>query len=314
MKKLFTLLVLSVLCISATFAVKNCVFIVAANADPLPDQNIINHLSLNGYNVTVFVANGTVPAGEYDLAVLSETIGSTASTWAAFRTAPIPFVALKTFAARGHNNALKWLATSVTGIDYANTTDISVKTAAPTHPILDGIPTDPAFHYQTVPDASTNPVAMQWLNFPTVPSGATVITTVTIGTGTSYTLEGPIPQTIAFEKNTTMNTFTIANRAVISGFNYFANPQLTAEGLKLIKQACDWVTTESVASGTKDISVSLLSKSGSELLNPTNAEVDIYAITGACIHRSNQASIQLNQLPKGVYIAKTNIGVLKFVL
>lgn len=314
MKKLFTLLVLSVLCISYTFAVKNCVFIVAANADPLPDQNIINHLSLNGYNVTVFVANGTVPTGEYDLAVLSETIGSTASTWAAFRTAPMPFVALKTFAARGHNSALKWLATSVTGTDYANTTDISVKTAAPTHPILDGIPTDPAFHYQTVPDASNNPVAMQWLNFPSLPSGATVITTVTIGEGTTYTLEGPIPQTIAFEKNTTMNTFTIANRAVISGFNFFANPQLTAEGLKLIKQACDWVTTESLASGTQNPAVSQLSILGIELQNPMNVEVDIYSFTGACVLRSNDAAINLSQLPKGVYIAKTNTGVLKFVL
>lgn len=314
MKKLFTLLALSVLCISASFAVKNCVFIVASNVEPLADQNIINYLSMNGYNVTVFVANGTVPAGNYDLAVLSETIGSTASTWAAFRTAPIPFVGLKTFAARGHNNALKWLATSVTGTDYANTTDIAVKTAAPTHPILDGIPTDPAFHYQTMPDATSNPVALQWLNFPALPSGATVITTVTIGTGTAYTLEGQIPQTIAFEKNTTMNTFTIANRAVISGFNYFANPQLTADALKVIKQACDWVTTESLASGTKDILVSHLSKSGSELQNPTNAEVDIYSFSGVSILRSNQAIIHLNQLPKGVYIAKTNAGVLKFVL
>jgi hypothetical protein len=314
MKKLFTILVLSVLCISATFATKNCVFIVASNVEPLPDQNIINHLSMNGYIVTVFVANGTVPAGNYDLAVLSETIGSTASTWAAFRSAPLPFVALKTFAARGHNNALKWLATSVTGTDYANTTDVAVKTAAPLHPILEGLPTDPAFHYQTAPDASSVPVALQWLRFPTLPSGATVITTVTIGNGTTYTIEGQIPQTIAFEKNTTMNTFTITNRAVISGFNYFANSQLTADALKVIKQACDWVTTESLASGTQNLSVSLLAKLGNELQNPTNAEVDIYTVTGACVLRSNHSAINLNQLTKGVYIAKTNAGVLKFVL
>jgi hypothetical protein len=315
MKKFFTLFVLSVLFVSATFATKNCVFIVNANADPNPDQNIINHLSMNGYNVTVFVANGTVPTGDYDLAVLSETIGSTAATWAAFRTAPIPFVALKTFAARGHNNALKWLATSVTGTDYANTTDLAVTSAAPTHPILEGISSNPALLYQAGVDASSNPAALQWLNFPTLPVGATVITTVTIGTGTTYTIEGQIPQTIAFAPGTTMNTFTIMNRAVISGFNFYANAQLTDDALKLIKQSCDWVSELGILSSVqKVISNNLLNKKGTELVNPTNLEVEIYNTVGARILSSKDANINLSGLNKGVYVAKTNAGVLKFVL
>ena len=102
MKKLFTIFVLSVLFVSATFATKNCVYIVnsitpTAPATQITDQIIIDYLNSNGYAVTVFVANGTVPTGSYDLAVLSESIGSTANTWKAFRNAPLPFVALKTF-------------------------------------------------------------------------------------------------------------------------------------------------------------------------------------------------------------------------
>lgn len=313
MKKLFTILVLSVLFISATFATKNCVFIVATDATA--DQNIINYLASNGYTVTVSVANGTVPTGDYDLAVLSETIGSTANTWAAFRNAPLPFVALKTFAARGHNNALKWLATSTTGTDYANTTDIAVTTAAASHPILDGIQVNPIFHYQTVLDAWNSPVALQWLNFPALPAGATVITTVTIGTGTAYTIEGQIPQTIAFERNSTMNTFTIANRAVIAGFNFAANPQLTADAMKVIKQSCDWVSALGVATAIQPVlSNDILKKSGSELVNPTNLEVEIYNTVGARILSSKDSYINLSGLNKGVYIAKTNAGVLKFAL
>lgn len=311
MKKFFTLFVLSVLFVSATFATKNCVFIVNANTDPNPDQNIINHLSMNGYNVTVFVANGTVPTGDYDLAVLSETIGSTAATWAAFRNAPLPFVALKTFAARGHNNALKWLATSTTGTDYANTSDVRATTVAATHPIMAGIAENPQLHYQKVMDNNNLEVALQWLNFPTLPSGATVITTVTKGDETT----APFPQTIAFAPGTIMNTFTIMNRAVISGFNYFANAQLTEDAFKLIKQSCDWVSELGVLSAIPSVVPnSLLNKKGNELVNPTNLDVEIYNTVGTRILSSKNANINLSGLNKGVYVAKTNAGVLKFVL
>ena len=237
MKKLFTILVLTVLFASTTFATKNCVFIVAANATA--DQNIIDYLNAKGYAVTVFVANGTVPTGTYDLAVLSQTIGSTATTWKAFRNAPLPMVALSTFSAKSNGNSLSWLSTNVPGTDFANTTDVSVTTAAATHPILDGIPANPQFLYQTVTDANNVVSALQWVNFPTLPSGATVITTVTIGTGTTYTLTGQLPQIVAFEQNTTMNIAKLVNRAVMAGFNYLANAQLTPDALKAIKQSCD---------------------------------------------------------------------------
>lgn len=313
MKKFFTILVMSVLFVSASFATKNCVFIVAT--DMTADQNIINYLTMNGYNVTVSVANGTVPAGEYDLAVLSETIGSTASTWAAFRNAPLPFVALKTFAARGHNNALKWLSTSATGTDYANTNDLSVTTADASHPILDGISANPTFLYRTEVDGSGNPAALQWLKFPVLPNGATVVTTVTIGTGTAYTVEGQIPQIIAFERNTTMNVATLINRAVIAGFNYFANPQLTNDALKAIKQSCDWVAALGVTNSTQyPVPETLLKKSGEELVNPTNLVVEVYNILGSLVINSNESAINIGNLTKGVYVAKTNAGVLKFTL
>ncbi len=315
MKKLFTILVLISISLNIAFASKKCVFIV--NTDATIDQSIINHLAANGYELTVFVANGTVPEGEYDLAVLSETIGSTATTWKAFKNAPLPFVALKTFAARGHNNSLKWLTTSTTGTDYANTTDIVATTANATHPIMAGITENPQLLFSAVQDAITSTTfhALQWLNFPTLANGATVLTTVTKGTGTEYSIEGPLPQTIAFDRGTTMNGTTLLNRAVLSGFNFNANSQLTSDAMKLIKQACDWVAAGGVATATnKVVAENILSKSGNELLNPTNVEVMIYNVLGARILLSNESSIQLVGLAQGVYIAKTNAGILKFSL
>lgn len=315
MKKLFTILVLSLLFASTTFATKNCVYIVSANATA--DQIIIDYLNANGYAVTVSVANGTVPTGSYDLAVLSETIGSTANTWKAFKNAPLPFVALKTFAAKANNNSLSWLSTNVTGTDFANTTDITVTTAAASHPILDGISANPQLLYQAVPDASTPPViaALQWVNFPTLPSSATVITTVTIGSGTAYTLTGQLPQTIAIERSTILNTATLINRAVMTGFNNLANAQLTPDALKLIKQSCDWVSALGVATSIRPIvSSEILKKTGSELINSTSLTVDIYNTLGARVLSTKETSINLSSLTKGVYVAKTDAGVLKFAL
>lgn len=313
MKKLFTIFVLIVLFVSTSFASYKCVYIVATDATN--DQKIIDYLTANGYTVTVSVANGTVPAGEYDLAVLSETIGSTNNTWKAFRNAALPFVSLKTFSARGNTNSLSWLSTNATGSDYANTTDLSATTADASHPILADIPVNPTFLFQTGTDATGNPAALQWLNFPALPQGATVITTVTIGTGTTYTVSGQIPQIIAFERNTTMNIAKLANRAVIAGFNYFANSQLTNDALKVIKQSCDWVAAGGISNAAKNlIQDQLLMKKGSELINPTNLEVDIYTASGARVLCSKESIIKLSSLNKGIYIANTNAGVLKFAI
>lgn len=316
MKKFYAILVLSVLFLSSTFAVKNCVFIVKTNATA--DQNIIDHLNANGYAVTVSVANGTVPAGSYDLAVISETNGSGDAVWKAFKTAALPFVGLKTFSAKSNTNSLSWLTTAVTGTDYANTTDISVTSAAPTHAILNGVPENPQFLNMAVVDATVTPnitSALQWLKFPTLPSGATVITTVTIGTGTTYTVTGQIPQTIAFNNGTVMNNNTLTNRAVLSGFNYLANAQLTTNALKVIKQSCDWVSDLGVLTSVqKPISENLLEKNGFEIVNPSNTEVVVYNSVGVRVMNSKASSIHISNLKKGVYIAKSTSGTLKFSL
>lgn len=315
MKKLFAILLFAVISVSTLFAGTKCVYVVSANATA--DQNIIDYLNANGYEVTVFVANGTIPVGDYAVAVLSETIGSTANTWKAFKTAALPFVGLKTFAARGNTNSLMWLSTNNTGSDYANTTDVKVKTADATHPILDGVSADPQLLYQAVVDA-VNPLsiyALQWLNFPTLPTGATVLTTVTIGTGTSYTITGDIPQTIAFNRGTVMNNNTLLNRAVICGINNFANAQITPDGMKIIKQACDWVVAGGIANAIENsVAESLLKRVDDVLANPTNLDVAIYTSNGKHVMSSNSSVIKLNALKPGVYVVKTKSVVLKIVL
>lgn len=315
MKCIFIIsLVLCVIFSSTSFAIKKCVFIV--KVDAAADQLIIDYLNANGYEVIVSVANGTVPVGVYDLAVISETNGSTDAVWKAFRNAPLPFVALKTFCARSHSNSLAWLTTSLTGTDYANTNDRSVASVAETHPILQGVTLNPTFVAEQPIDPNTNvaPFALQWVKFPSLPIGATVITTVTIGTGNDYTITEPIPQIIAFERGTSMNIATLTNRAVMAGFNFNANPYLTSEALKVIKQSCDWVIASNATAIQDVVPAALLKRVGGELLNPTNLDVEVYSLAGLRIICSKESAISLDGLTAGIYVAKTTAGVLKFVL
>lgn len=301
MKKLFTILVLvlSVLFASTSFAQIKCIYIVKENATR--DQKIINYLNENGYVVTVEVADGLVPAGDYDLAVISETNGSRDAVWTAFTNAPMPFVGLSAFAA-GRN--LGW----TTG-QFSNTSDVAVTSVETSHPILDGI-TSPIFHSAPA-TTEWGDHALQWATYPTLPDGATIITTVTKGSFDGP--DGPLPHIIAFEKNTELNTEILQNRAVNAGFNHNANVNLTDSGLKAIKQACDWVVGDASTAIPGVVADNLLMKRGDELVNPTNLKVDIYNISGASVLNSNESSINLSGLPRGVYIANTNAGALKFI-
>jgi hypothetical protein len=326
MKKLFTLLVLVLSMLFAStstlFAQKNLVYVVKTNATA--DQKIIDYLNANGYVVTVSVADGLVPAGDFDLAVISDTNGSIDAVWAAFRNAPMPFVALSAHAARNHNNALGWTAGA-----RGNSDKMTVTPVEPSHPILAGI-TNPTFHTDKFVDPTWGDFATQWTTFPALPVGATVITTVTRhpkydGTNEGFALhpEGDLPQIIAFEEDTEVtSTITLANRAVIAGFHNGANQYLTDEGLKAIKQACDWVAGVTATDPTDPtdptnvpvvVADNLLMKRGEVLVNPSNLKVEIYNISGALVLSSNEATINLSDLPRGIFIAKSKVGVLKFV-
>lgn len=69
-----------------------------------------------------------------------------------------------------------------------------------------------------------------------------------------------------------------------------------------------------VPASSKDaIASDLLKKVGSELVNPTNLDVEVYSVSGVKVLSSSAASISVSGLANGAYIAKTAEGTLKFV-
>lgn len=72
-------------------------------------------------------------------------------------------------------------------------------------------------------------------------------------------------------------------------------------------------TTVEIPAGVKQVSADLLAKQGDALVNPTGLAVDIYSVMGAVVVKSSDALISLTSLPKGVYVAKTSEGILKFI-
>jgi hypothetical protein len=73
------------------------------------------------------------------------------------------------------------------------------------------------------------------------------------------------------------------------------------------------LAVSNLAAAVQQISADLLAKQGDALVNPTGLEVEILSVTGASVLKSSEASISLASLPKGIYIAKTSQGTLKFI-
>lgn len=68
-----------------------------------------------------------------------------------------------------------------------------------------------------------------------------------------------------------------------------------------------------LSSGVNNVSADVLAKIGDALVNPQGLDVEILSVTGAAVAKSTDASISIASLPKGVYIAKTSQGILKFI-
>ena len=73
------------------------------------------------------------------------------------------------------------------------------------------------------------------------------------------------------------------------------------------------VSSENLVNNIENATTKTLSKAGSNLINTDNLEVDIYNITGTKVLTSTESEINVSGLSQGVYVAKTNQGILKFV-
>jgi hypothetical protein len=69
----------------------------------------------------------------------------------------------------------------------------------------------------------------------------------------------------------------------------------------------------SSASVNNAISSDILKKAGDALVNPTALSVEVYSVTGVKVLTSAKTSINVSELPQGVYVAKTAKGSLKFI-
>jgi len=68
-----------------------------------------------------------------------------------------------------------------------------------------------------------------------------------------------------------------------------------------------------LTAAVQQVSADLLAKQGDALVNPTGLEVEVLSVTGTSVLKSSDLTISLATLPKGIYIAKTSEGTLKFI-
>ncbi len=140
-----------------------------------------------------------------------------------------------------------------------------------------------------------------------IPTTSGEVLTVILGnsaTAITYDITGATPA-------------SIASPSQASGADP-ATYTLTATGTEVVislpnKARVYAIKGATFASVKNAISAELLNKAGNELVNPTNLDVTIYAVGGAKVLKSSEASINLSGLASGQYVAVTAQGNLKFI-
>lgn len=119
--------------------------------------------------------------------------------------------------------------------------------------------------------------------------------------------------------NSTVTGGTSTSTSVVAGgtFSLTANSTsvtITSVTVGSTTYKPKFMSVNVTTTGIKDaISSDLLNKAGDALVNPTALSVEVYSVTGVKILTSNKTSINVSELPTGVYVAKTDKGVLKFI-
>jgi len=238
---------LILLCLTlTTYAQKNMLYIHGSDDYAARDSIMIDYLSSIGYAVSAYRSDAPyLPLTGYDIVVISETIASSNSVWAKFKEAPMPFVTFKVHAIK--DVALNWTA-QAPGIDqiYNITIETTLTVKEPYHPLFENLPDK---NEVKVFNEFTGQIALLswvWINSNEM-TGSAVLSTingVTVGLGDGAGQE--VQNIIAFDSLAVVNGNTLDNRAVILGFHSSGWSELTADGLLLIANACEWVRTGTV--------------------------------------------------------------------
>ena len=213
---------------------------------PIADSIMIDYLSSIGYAVSAYGCDAPdLPLTGYDIVVISETIASSNSVWAKFKEAPMPFVTFKVHAIK--DIALNWTAQApINDQTYNNTTETTLTVKDPYHPIFRNLPDKNEVKVFNEFNGLIALLSWAWIN-PNEMTGSAVLSTingVTVGLGDGAGQE--VQNIIAFDSLAVVNGNTLNNRAVILGFHQYGWSELTADGLLLIANACEWVRTGNV--------------------------------------------------------------------
>ncbi|MFO7658183.1 MAG: T9SS type A sorting domain-containing protein [Bacteroidales bacterium] len=235
MRKLFTFFLITIVTCSlfsqtpktVLYLTRNVPFDVGVNKNDSIMFEIIKGL---GYEVTATSINATpaVTSG-YDVAFMSEAIGSDDAGWVNYKEAPLPMVVGKVWAIKA--TKLGWVATELKNEDYGNSKD-SVMVRLNDHPIAQGLPDE----FQISENAGESSSGA-WVDFKTNdPSNATYV----FDMKTPYNPDATTEHAVTAIDKGTVNGVTLTNRAVILGIHQVVYDALTENGIKLIDNCLKW--------------------------------------------------------------------------
>jgi hypothetical protein len=316
MKKIFTLLTILALAFSAS-AQKKIAYVSTAtpavNGDSLIRKELAKTYTIVDVNGTgtATAVKAACEAADIAMVILAEPLSSTATGVLGLQGINKPLLNMKVFAYKVNAAAWNWSATTLWGEDPTALT-IDVPAGQATHPIYSGL-TSPISLLSSVVSTTSGTIVgkgIDWANIPStfLTSGTlTQLSTITGGTNTCI-LEISAGSTY---KTTTNVTVTVPQTYIQFGINTISQPKITADGLKLVVNICDYLTKDYVV-GVKNVKeidfTAVAGKGVISVKSPMEGTVEIVNMAGTLLAKQSIVDEVSIAVPQGQYVVRVVSG------
>lgn len=299
MKKIFTLIAFATLTLTAS--AKTIAYV--SDTTRVRDAAIRAELAKTYTIVDVLgTSTGTkalCEASNIDMVLIAEPVGSAAAGMAELEGVNKPVLMMKVFSYK--SAVWNWSATTVWGEDAAALT-IEITAGQENHKIFTGL-TSPISTITAV----TSSKGIDYANFtPNLLTSGTITGLSKVGTNTC------IFEISAGSVIGTPGNITIPQKFINFGINTLSQKSITADGLKLIVNICDYLTdgtTTEVKSQKAESKLKIVTGAGVLTVSSENeGTIEILTINGLAIAKKENVSDASFNLTQGAYIVRQTVG------
>ncbi|MDR3705883.1 MAG: T9SS type A sorting domain-containing protein [Paludibacteraceae bacterium] len=309
MKKIFTTTLLVLITLTSFATTKKIAYVSTAtpkvNGDSLIRKELAKTYTIVDVNAATqdtATVRAACQADSIDMVLVAEPLSSTATGILGIQGVKKPVLNMKVFAYKKAAAAWSWSSSTLWGEDAAALT-MTIASGESSHAIFTGL-TSPISIISQV--GTSKGIDYANITQSLLTAGTlTQLSTITGGTNTCI-LEIAAGSTML--NVTTSKSFSFPKTYIQFGINTLSQGYLTSDGLKLLVNICNYLTTSTptnIKTVSSESAFKVISSAGSLSVQvPASGTVKVISISGALVAQKVVSSEASFSLPQGTYVVQ----------